>query len=113
MRTMQRAELPWGVEAHCGLLAGGAPQHSLHLTALVQLVKEIPGFLFGEVSPESGGASLDGEQPSPEGKLDSRAASAVRKVKFKLWQHPVPCACLLLPGPRWSRLVSWVPWRRA
>ncbi|XP_045689932.1 protein KRBA1 isoform X2 [Phyllostomus hastatus] len=45
---------------------GGAPQHSLHLTALVQLVKEIPGFLFGEGGPESGGASLDGEQPSPE-----------------------------------------------
>ncbi|XP_036891450.1 protein KRBA1 isoform X2 [Sturnira hondurensis] len=45
---------------------GGAPQHSLHLTALVQLVKEIPGFLFGEVGPESGGASPDEEQPSPE-----------------------------------------------
>ncbi|XP_074171265.1 protein KRBA1 isoform X4 [Rhinolophus sinicus] len=45
---------------------GGAPQHSLHLTALVQLVKEIPGFLFGEVSPESRGASLDGERVSPE-----------------------------------------------
>ncbi|KAM7121486.1 protein KRBA1 isoform 4-T4 [Molossus nigricans] len=45
---------------------GGAPQHSLHLTALVQLVKEIPGFLFGEVGPENGGASLDGERASPE-----------------------------------------------
>uniref|UniRef100_H0WT65 KRAB-A domain containing 1 n=1 Tax=Otolemur garnettii TaxID=30611 RepID=H0WT65_OTOGA len=50
---------------------GGQPQHSLHLTALVQLVKEIPEFLFGEVrgaanSPESGGASLDGERASPE-----------------------------------------------
>ncbi|XP_030615590.1 protein KRBA1 isoform X7 [Delphinapterus leucas] len=45
---------------------GGAPQHSLHLSALVQLVKEIPEFLFGEVSPESGGASLDGEGASPE-----------------------------------------------
>ncbi|XP_066897980.1 protein KRBA1 isoform X2 [Kogia breviceps] len=45
---------------------GGAPQHSLHLSALVQLVKEIPEFLFGEVSPESsGGASLDGEGASP------------------------------------------------
>ncbi|XP_058388488.1 protein KRBA1 isoform X3 [Diceros bicornis minor] len=45
---------------------GGGPQHSLHLTALVQLVKEIPEFLFGEVSPESGGTSLDGERASPE-----------------------------------------------
>ncbi|XP_053527928.1 protein KRBA1 isoform X2 [Artibeus jamaicensis] len=45
---------------------GGAPQHSLHLTALVQLVKEIPGFLFGEVGSESGGASPDGERPGPE-----------------------------------------------
>ncbi|XP_045421038.1 protein KRBA1 isoform X3 [Lemur catta] len=50
---------------------GGQPRHSLHLTALVQLVKEIPEFLFGEVrgamnSPESGGASPDGERASPE-----------------------------------------------
>ncbi|XP_021572193.1 protein KRBA1 isoform X2 [Carlito syrichta] len=52
---------------------GGQPGHSLHLTALVQLVKEIPEFLFGEVkgivdSPksESGEASLDGERASPE-----------------------------------------------
>nr|XP_012298949.2 protein KRBA1 isoform X2 [Aotus nancymaae] len=52
---------------------GGQPRHSLHLTALVQLVKEIPEFLFGEVkgamdSPESEsrGASLDGERASPE-----------------------------------------------
>lgn len=51
----------------------GQPRHSLHLTALVQLVKEIPEFLFGEVkgsmdSPESEsrGASLDGERASPE-----------------------------------------------
>uniref|UniRef100_A0A8C8WCW6 KRAB-A domain containing 1 n=1 Tax=Panthera leo TaxID=9689 RepID=A0A8C8WCW6_PANLE len=47
---------------------GGAPPHSLHLTALVQLVKEIPEFLFGEVNPESEswGAGLDGERASPE-----------------------------------------------
>ncbi|KAM5255355.1 protein KRBA1-like [Ctenodactylus gundi] len=49
----------------------GQPQHSLHLTALVQLVKEIPEFLFGEVkgtedSPKSGEASLDGEGACPE-----------------------------------------------
>ncbi|XP_054420470.1 protein KRBA1 [Pteronotus mesoamericanus] len=49
----------------CGLSAGGAPQHSLHLTALVQLVKEIPGFLFGEVGPEGGGAGPEGERPGP------------------------------------------------
>lgn len=60
---------------HCVSPAGGAPQHSLHLTALVQLVKEIPGFLFGEVSPESRGASLDGERVSPEGKSDSGVSS--------------------------------------
>nr|KAF6319652.1 KRAB-A domain containing 1 [Myotis myotis] len=49
-----------------GGAVGGAPQHSLHLTALVQLVKEIPGFLFGEIGPESGRAGLDGEQANPE-----------------------------------------------
>ncbi|XP_073917151.1 protein KRBA1 isoform X2 [Castor canadensis] len=52
-------------------LSGGQPLYSLHLTALVQLVKDIPKFLFGEVkgtddSPESGGASLDGERVSPK-----------------------------------------------
>ncbi|XP_032100987.1 protein KRBA1 isoform X6 [Sapajus apella] len=59
--------------AGCGGLQEGQPRHSLHLTALVQLVKEIPEFLFGEVkgamdSPksESQGASLDEEQASPE-----------------------------------------------
>lgn len=56
-------------------LVGGAPQHSLHLTALVQLVKEIPGFLFGEVSSESQEASLDGERVSSDGKSDSEVAS--------------------------------------
>lgn len=70
------------MRGHCGLSAGGQPRHSLHLTALVQLVKEIPEFLFGEVkgsmdSPESEsrGASLDGERASPEGKSDSRASA--------------------------------------
>ncbi|KAG8508986.1 Protein KRBA1, partial [Galemys pyrenaicus] len=47
-------------------LPGGAPQHSLHLSALVQLVREIPEFLFGGVSPESGGGGLDGERASPQ-----------------------------------------------
>uniref|UniRef100_A0A8C6CKH1 KRAB-A domain containing 1 n=1 Tax=Moschus moschiferus TaxID=68415 RepID=A0A8C6CKH1_MOSMO len=46
---------------------GGAPQHNLHLSALVQLVQEIPELLFGEGSPESsGGASLDGVAASPQ-----------------------------------------------
>ncbi|XP_012589304.1 PREDICTED: protein KRBA1 [Condylura cristata] len=45
---------------------GAAPQHSLHLNALVQLVREIPEFLFGGVSPDCGGAGLDGEQASPQ-----------------------------------------------
>ncbi|XP_036038810.1 protein KRBA1 isoform X4 [Onychomys torridus] len=49
---------------------GGQPQQSLHLTALVQLVKEIPEFLFGEVKgtedhSDSGCACLDGERASP------------------------------------------------
>uniref|UniRef100_A0A8D2B193 KRAB-A domain containing 1 n=2 Tax=Sciurus vulgaris TaxID=55149 RepID=A0A8D2B193_SCIVU len=50
---------------------GGQPRHSLHLNALVQLVKGIPEFLFGEVKdtedvPESRGTSLDQERVSPE-----------------------------------------------
>ncbi|XP_004465225.1 protein KRBA1 isoform X5 [Dasypus novemcinctus] len=58
-------------QGHVETSDGGQPQQSLPLTALVQLVKEIPEFLFGEVkgtadSPESGGASLDGERASPE-----------------------------------------------
>lgn len=71
--------------------AGGAPPHSLHLTALVQLVKEIPEFLFGEISPESesGGVGLDGERLSPEGESDSGLCS--------------PCAAQSPPAPRWSR----------
>ncbi|XP_055962759.1 protein KRBA1 [Sorex fumeus] len=39
---------------------GGAARHSLPLSALVQLVREIPEFLFGGASPEGG------EQASPE-----------------------------------------------
>nr|XP_036855262.1 protein KRBA1 isoform X1 [Manis javanica] len=54
-------ELPRG-----GGPPGGAPQPSLHLTALVRLVKEIPEFLFGEVSPESRGASPDGKRARPD-----------------------------------------------
>ncbi|KAH0520269.1 Protein KRBA1 [Microtus ochrogaster] len=51
---------------------GGQPQQSLHLTALVQLVKEIPEFLFGEVKgaedySESGSTSLEGDRATPEG----------------------------------------------
>ncbi|XP_008588591.1 PREDICTED: protein KRBA1-like [Galeopterus variegatus] len=62
----ERQEPPGG-----GGPQGGQPRHSLHLTALVQLVKEIPEFLFGEGkgavdSPESGAAGLDGERASPE-----------------------------------------------
>ncbi|KAM5302628.1 protein KRBA1 isoform 2-T2 [Glossophaga mutica] len=65
-RARSRSKAGEGQAPPGGGALGGAPQHSLHLTALVQLVKEIPGFLFGEVSPESGGASLDGERPGPE-----------------------------------------------
>lgn len=78
-------------------LIGGAPQHSLHLTALVQLVKEIPGFLFGEVRPESRGASLDGERVSPEGKSDSGVASAVHRVN-EVQAVGLPSCCQTLGG---------------
>lgn len=85
----------WGFTA--ASLAGGAPPHSLHLTALVQLVREIPEFLFGEVSPEtesgSGAVSLDGEQGSPEGKSDN--------VKFKLGAVGLPVPCQTLGGVVW------------
>ncbi|XP_066118661.1 protein KRBA1 isoform X10 [Saccopteryx bilineata] len=64
--AVSRSKAGEGQEPPRGGALGGAPQHSLHLTALVQLVKEIPGFLFGEVDPESGGASLDEERASPE-----------------------------------------------
>ncbi|XP_062955226.1 protein KRBA1 isoform X5 [Cynocephalus volans] len=62
----ERQEPPGG-----GGPQGGQPRHSLHLTALVQLVKEIPEFLFREGkgavdSPESGAAGLDGERARPE-----------------------------------------------
>jgi len=70
-RSTCRLMLGEGAGVHCGLLAGGAPQHSLHLSALVQLVQEIPEFLFGEGSPESsGGASLDGVAVSSQGESD-------------------------------------------
>ncbi|KAM5205706.1 protein KRBA1 isoform 3-T4 [Hipposideros larvatus] len=65
--AMSRSQAGEGRELPREGAPGGAPQHSLHLTALVQLVKEIPGFLFGGVRPESRGASLDGEWVSPEG----------------------------------------------
>ncbi|XP_017902291.1 PREDICTED: protein KRBA1 isoform X3 [Capra hircus] len=65
-RAGDRQELPQG-----GGPLGGAPQHSLHLSALVQLVQEIPEFLFGEGSPESsGGASLDGVAASPQAVME-------------------------------------------
>lgn len=78
--------------AHGSLLPGGQLQPSLHLTALVQLVKEIPEFLFGETKgaedgPESEGASLDGDTASLQGKTESkgglRSLSVLHKVKVK------------------------------
>ncbi|KAM6168945.1 protein KRBA1 [Erethizon dorsatum] len=65
-RTEEGQEPPAG-----GGPPGGQLRHSLHLTALVQLVKEIPEFLFGQTkgtedSSESGGASLDGDRASPQ-----------------------------------------------
>lgn len=59
------------------LSTGGQSQQSLHLTALVQLVKEIPEFLFGEVKgtedySESGSTSLEGDRATPEGKSRKR-----------------------------------------
>lgn len=55
--TQQGQEPP-----RAGAPLGGTTQHSLHLSALVQLVREIPEFLLGGTSPESG----DGEQASPK-----------------------------------------------
>ncbi|XP_060052755.1 protein KRBA1 [Erinaceus europaeus] len=55
--TQQGQEPP-----RAGVPLGGTAQHSLHLSALVQLVREIPEFLLGGTSPESG----DGEQASPK-----------------------------------------------
>lgn len=76
--------------------AGGAPPHSLHLTALVQLVKEIPEFLFGEVSPEgesgSGAVSLDRERGSPDGKSG--------EVESQLG-----AGCLPSPGQTLARVI--------
>uniref|UniRef100_M3Y5V3 KRAB-A domain containing 1 n=1 Tax=Mustela putorius furo TaxID=9669 RepID=M3Y5V3_MUSPF len=78
---------------------GGAPPHSLHLTALVQLVREIPEFLFGEVSPEtesgSGAVSLDGEQGSPE------AAGTVEACPFRGL-----LSCLPDASTGWPRMAT-------
>lgn len=104
----------WGFTA--ASLAGGAPPHSLHLTALVQLVKEIPEFLFGEVNPESesGGAGLDGERASPEGKSDSghcipqdevQAASCVPAQSLP---DPRRSPWLTSPGSTSAPLKAWV-----
>ena len=108
-----------GAGGHCGLSAGGQPRHSLHLTALVQLVKEIPEFLFGEVkgamdSPESEsrGASLDGERASPEGKSDSgavhAASSALPMMKRKSMALHHMWACRHRPGGRVTCCSSWL-----
>lgn len=93
-----------GAGVHCGLLAGGAPQHSLHLSALVQLVQEIPEFLFGEGSPESsGGASLDGVAASPQGESDGgprcipQTSSSCRPGPWV--ELPVNVNVLLQAGP--------------
>uniref|UniRef100_A0A8C7A7I5 KRAB-A domain containing 1 n=2 Tax=Neovison vison TaxID=452646 RepID=A0A8C7A7I5_NEOVI len=78
---------------------GGAPPHSLHLTALVQLVREIPEFLFGEVSPEtesgSGAVSLDGEQGNPE------AAGTMKTCPFRGL-----LSCLPDTSTGWPRMAT-------
>ncbi|XP_029777691.1 protein KRBA1 isoform X10 [Suricata suricatta] len=76
---------------------GGAPPHSLHLSALVQLVKEIPEFLFGEVSPESesGAVGSDGVRASPE------AAVTVETCPLRGL-----LSCLPDPSPGWPRLAT-------
>ena len=60
-------------------------------------MKEIPEFLFGEVSPESGGASLDGEGASPEGESTAGGPSAShRQVQAvgNAVRLPSPCPAL-------------------
>nr|XP_008248323.1 protein KRBA1 isoform X12 [Oryctolagus cuniculus] len=82
---------------------GGKPQHSLHLTALVQLVKEIPEFLFREVkgtvdSPESRGASLDGDGASSEVKTETASGdcplqgllNCLKEIPEARGRHPNP-----------------------
>lgn len=98
-RSTCRLMLGEGAGVHCGLLAGGAPQHSLHLSALVQLVQEIPEFLFGEGSPESsGGASLDGVAVSsqvPRTPLSSCDGGHVPSSR------PAPLPSRYTRGPAW------------
>ncbi|KAI4543338.1 hypothetical protein MG293_006132 [Ovis ammon polii] len=93
-RAGDRQELPQG-----GGPLGGAPQHSLHLSALVQLVQEIPEFLFGEGSPESsGGASLDGVAASPQVKTEAASGdcplqgllNCLKEIPEARDRHPSP-----------------------
>lgn len=74
---------------------GEQPQQSLHLTALVQLVKEIPEFLFGEVKgtedySESGSTSLDGEQTSPEVGIADKPLSIEKEGVGALGETSIP-----------------------
>lgn len=104
--------------------AGRQPRHSLHLTALVQLVKGIPEFLFGEVkgtedSPESRGASLDGESASPEGKSVGQGGLRGSQLLHKGRPGPrpgpvcLPSSCPLLALQGGSRQWFLMPWLRA
>ncbi|GAB1290781.1 Protein KRBA1 [Apodemus speciosus] len=93
---------------------GEQPQQSLHLTALVQLVKEIPEFLFGEVKgaedySESGSTSLDGEQTSPEDSCGCGSLPSPGPAQFSSGEPCKPPQ----PGHHTHRQLNfqWPSWR--
>lgn len=68
----------------------------------MQLVKEIPDFLFREASPENGGAGLDGEGAGPGGECTAGGPSASTR--------DVPCTCrALVESPHYTeaQVACW------
>ncbi|XP_049636364.1 protein KRBA1 [Suncus etruscus] len=78
---------------------GSAPQHNLPLSALVQLVKEIPEFLFGGVSPEGE------EQANPE---EAGATAWPRDREGAAVSAGVPSP-VLSPGQIHLKQEAWSP----
>ncbi|KAM9651444.1 protein KRBA1 [Trichechus inunguis] len=78
---------------------GGLPTCRLPLSALVQLVKEIPEFLFREVpgtdSPKSGRASVDAARASPAAEPAGGLGSPGKESPEVLGSKP----CVALCGP--------------
>ncbi|XP_049750354.1 protein KRBA1 isoform X3 [Elephas maximus indicus] len=93
--------------------SGGVTRCSLPLSALVQLVKEIPEFLFREVpgtdSPEGGKASVDSVRASPAGLSAGSSPlqgliDCLREILVPGPQHPKVPPSRLRPHPT---LSSW------